>query len=85
VLVCVLLTHERVSRSQLLNVTDLFVMGGALMLECTALLHWAKRNGYGPLGITGFSLGGHVRVTSLTAYTQVYRWLRWQQRCGRSR
>jgi len=37
-------------------------MGGSLVLESIVLLHWCKRMGYGPLGITGISLGGHVSV-----------------------
>ena len=40
--------------------SDLFVMGGALVLESAALLHWLEREGYGPLGMTGISMGGHV-------------------------
>lgn len=35
-------------------------MGGALVLESAALLHWLEREGYGPLGMTGISMGGHV-------------------------
>ncbi|XP_067153807.1 protein ABHD18 isoform X2 [Apteryx mantelli] len=46
-------------RSCLKNVSDLFVMGGALVLESAALLHWLEREGYGPLGMTGISMGGH--------------------------
>lgn len=49
-------------RSSLKNVSDLFVMGGALVLESTALLHWLEREGYGPLGMTGISMGGHVSL-----------------------
>ncbi|KAI6069527.1 Protein ABHD18 isoform X1 [Aix galericulata] len=49
--------HKR--RSCLKNVSDLFVMGGALVLESAALLHWLEREGYGPLGMTGISMGGH--------------------------
>lgn len=48
------------SRSSLHNVSDLFVMGGALILESLALLHWCQRQGFGPLGLTGISMGGHV-------------------------
>ena len=48
-------------RSSLHNVSDLFVMGGALVLESLVLFHWCERQGYGPLGITGISMGGHVR------------------------
>nr|AAI45213.1 3110057O12Rik protein [Mus musculus] len=47
-------------RSSLKNVSDLFVMGGALILESAALLHWLEREGYGPLGMTGISMGGHM-------------------------
>jgi len=47
-------------RSSLLNVSDLFVMGGALILECAVLLHWASREGHGPLALTGISMGGHM-------------------------
>ncbi|XP_076823045.1 protein ABHD18-like [Clavelina lepadiformis] len=47
-------------RSGLLHVTDLFVMGGCLILEAQVLLHWLKRIGYGPLGVTGISMGGHM-------------------------
>ncbi|XP_049626068.1 protein ABHD18 [Suncus etruscus] len=47
-------------RSSLRNVSDLFVMGGALVLESAALLHWLEREGYGPLGMTGISMGGHM-------------------------
>ncbi|KAI4534213.1 hypothetical protein MG293_015073 [Ovis ammon polii] len=39
--------------------SDLFVMGGALVLESAALLHWLQREAYGPLGMTGISMGGH--------------------------
>jgi Alpha/beta hydrolase domain containing 18 len=49
------------SRSSLQNVSDLFVMGGALVMESMVLFHWCERQGYGPLGLTGVSMGGHVR------------------------
>lgn len=35
-------------------------MGGCLILECLAILRWAERRGYGPLGLSGISMGGHV-------------------------
>lgn len=35
-------------------------MGGCLILEALVLLHWCEREGLGPLGITGMSMGGHV-------------------------
>lgn len=40
-------------RSSLLNVSDLFIMGGSLITECFFILQWAKSNGYFPLGISG--------------------------------
>ena len=47
-------------RSSLHNVSDLFVMGGGLILESLVLFNWCERMGYGPLGATGISMGGHV-------------------------
>ena len=40
-------------------------MGGCLILESLALLHWCERMGFGPLGVTGISMGGHVSSHSL--------------------
>lgn len=48
------------SRSNLQNVSDIFVMGGCLMLESLVLFHFCERNGFGPLGVSGLSMGGHV-------------------------
>lgn len=48
-----------IRRSNLNNVSDIFVMGGCLMLENLVLLHWCEKNGLGPLGVTGLSMGGH--------------------------
>nr|CAD7443852.1 unnamed protein product [Timema bartmani] len=53
-------------RSNLHNVSDIFVMGGCLMLESLVLFHWCERNGYGPLGITGMSMGGHMASLAAT-------------------
>ncbi|CAI9586201.1 unnamed protein product [Staurois parvus] len=53
-------------RSSLKNVSDLFVMGGALVLETAALLYWLEREGYGPLGMTGISMGGHMASLAVT-------------------
>ncbi|XP_073497655.1 protein ABHD18 [Phyllobates terribilis] len=53
-------------RSSLKNVSDLFVMGGALVLESAVLLHWLEREGYGPLGMTGISMGGHMASLAVT-------------------
>ncbi|KAL7646588.1 UNVERIFIED_CONTAM: hypothetical protein RMT77_001839 [Armadillidium vulgare] len=47
-------------RSSLRNVSDLFLMGGCLVLESIAIFHWAERQGLGPIGITGISMGGHM-------------------------
>jgi len=55
-------------RSSLHNVSDLFVMGGALVLESLVLFHWCERQGYGPLGITGISMGGHVSNLQLLLF-----------------
>ena len=48
--------------SSLHNVSDIFVMGGCLILESLVLFHWCKRNGFGPFGLTGISMGGHVSI-----------------------
>lgn len=29
-------------------------------MECIVLLNWCEKNGLGPLGLTGLSMGGHV-------------------------
>lgn len=41
-------------------------MGGCLVLECLVLLHWCERNGFGPLGVTGLSMGGHMASLAAT-------------------
>lgn len=53
-------------RSSLKNVSDLFVMGGALILESTVLLNWLEREGYWPLGMTGISMGGYMASLAVT-------------------
>ncbi|XP_029297542.1 protein ABHD18 [Cottoperca gobio] len=53
-------------RSSLKNVSDLFVMGGALILESTVLLRWLESEGYWPLGMTGISMGGHMASLAVT-------------------
>ncbi|XP_044257180.1 protein ABHD18 isoform X2 [Tribolium madens] len=47
-------------RSSLHYVSDIFVMGGCLILETLALLNWCERIGFGPLGVSGISMGGHM-------------------------
>ena len=56
-----LFVHFR--RSSLHNVSDLFVMGGGLILESLVLFNWCERMGFGPLGASGISMGGHVSLT----------------------
>lgn len=57
-------------RSSLHNVSDLFVMGGALVLESLVLFHWCERMGFGPLGITGISMGGHMASLAATNWSK---------------
>ncbi|KAG0717101.1 Protein ABHD18 [Chionoecetes opilio] len=52
--------------SSLNNVSDLFVMGGCLVLESLVIFHWCERLGLGPLGITGISMGGHMASLAAT-------------------
>ncbi|CAH1103201.1 unnamed protein product [Psylliodes chrysocephalus] len=47
-------------RSSVHYVSDIFIMGGCLILECLVLLNWCEQLGFGPLGITGISMGGHM-------------------------
>ncbi|KYB29747.1 protein ABHD18 isoform X2 [Tribolium castaneum] len=47
-------------RSSLHYVSDIFVMGGCLILETLALLNWCEQIGFGPLGVSGISMGGHM-------------------------
>ena len=51
-------------RSCLHNVCDIFVMGGCLIMESIVLLNWCEQQGFAPLGLTGLSMGGHVRIFS---------------------
>lgn len=53
-------------RSILHNVSDIFVMGGCLIMEALVLLHWSERQGLGPLGLTGMSMGGHMASLAAT-------------------
>lgn len=52
------------SRCILRNVSDIFVMGGCLILESLVIFHWCEREGFGPLGVTGLSMGGHVSTSN---------------------
>ena len=55
-------------RSNLNYVVDLLVMGAGLVLESLVLLHWCDQQGFGPLGITGISMGGHMASLASTAW-----------------
>jgi uncharacterized protein YfeS len=44
------------------------VMGGCLILESLVLLNWCERNGLGPLGLTGLSMGGHMASLAASNY-----------------
>lgn len=52
--------------SGLLHVKDLFIMGSCLILEAQVLLNWLTKQGYGPLGLTGISMGGHMASLAAT-------------------
>lgn len=49
-------------RSSLHNVSDIFIMGGCLIMESIVILNWLEQQGFGPLGLTGLSMGGHVCI-----------------------
>ncbi|XP_033217154.1 protein ABHD18 isoform X3 [Belonocnema kinseyi] len=53
-------------RSSLHNVSDIFIMGGCLILESIVLLNWCEQQGYSPLGLTGLSMGGHMASLAAT-------------------
>jgi hypothetical protein len=52
--------------SSLFYVSDLFVMGGALMLEAMILLKWCQKMKLGPIILHGFSMGGHMASLAFT-------------------
>ncbi|KAF7259431.1 hypothetical protein EG68_03328 [Paragonimus skrjabini miyazakii] len=54
--------------SSLNYVSDLFVMGGALITECYTLLKWCEMNGYGPLALHGISMGGYMASLCATVW-----------------
>lgn len=55
-------------RSAVNHVSDIFVMGTALLVESVALLLWCQRKGFGPLGITGISMGGHMATVAASGW-----------------
>lgn len=63
------------SRSSLQNVSDLIVMGGALMFETVVLLHWCEEEGWGPFCLTGISMGGFVSTCALVCSVSMVTWI----------
>ncbi|KAJ1354606.1 hypothetical protein KIN20_011596 [Parelaphostrongylus tenuis] len=53
-------------RSSLENVSDLFVMGAALIAECNYLISWATSEGCGPMALSGVSMGGFMASLAAT-------------------
>lgn len=41
-------------------------MGGCLIMESIVLLNWCEQQGFGPLGLTGLSMGGHMASLAAT-------------------
>ncbi len=58
------------TKSGLRHVSDLFVMGAALFFEMITLLSWCESQGYGPLGVTGISMGGHMASIASTGWNK---------------
>ncbi|UJR21257.1 hypothetical protein I4U23_024352 [Adineta vaga] len=57
------------SRSSLSYVTDLYVMGKALVLETILLLHWCQKMKLSPAILHGYSLGGHMASIAFTNWS----------------
>ncbi|XGW20448.1 hypothetical protein V3C99_003891 [Haemonchus contortus] len=53
-------------RSSLESVSDLYVMGAALISECNFLRSWATSEGYGPMALSGVSMGGFMASLAAT-------------------
>lgn len=53
-------------RSALMNVSDLFVMGASLIVECNFLFRWLYEQGHYPFGLAGVSLGGYTAGLAAT-------------------
>ena len=54
------------SRSSLSYVTDLYVMGKALILDTMVLLHWCQKMKLSPAILHGYSMGGHMASLAFT-------------------
>eukprot|EP00094_Tigriopus_californicus_P011427 TCALIF_11032-PA protein Name:"Similar to Uncharacterized protein C4orf29 homolog (Mus musculus)" AED:0.08 eAED:0.11 QI:77/0.5/0.33/1/1/1/3/129/655 len=57
-------------RSSLRNVTDLFVMGAANIMETLVLFHMCQRENFWPVVTHGISMGGHMASLSATVIPQ---------------
>ena len=55
-------------RSCLEQVSDLFVMGAALILESLVLFHWCEKEGFSPIISHGISMGGHMASLGATVW-----------------
>jgi len=55
-------------RSALHYVSDLFVMGAALIIEAQVILQWAEKQGFSPLCCHGISMGGHMASLAASAW-----------------
>ena len=47
-------------------------MGGGLILEGLVMLHWCEKQGFGPLGLTGISMGGHVSQSNSNHFIMLW-------------
>ncbi|CAF4188523.1 unnamed protein product, partial [Rotaria sordida] len=56
------------SRSSLLYVTNLYIMGEVLVLETLMLLHWCQKMKLTSAILHGFSLGGHMASLAFTKW-----------------
>ncbi|CAF1277091.1 unnamed protein product [Rotaria sordida] len=57
------------SRSSLLYVIDLYIMGEVLALETLMLLHWCQKMRLTSATLHGFSLGGHMASLAFTKWS----------------
>ncbi|CAF1551475.1 unnamed protein product, partial [Rotaria sordida] len=56
------------SRSSLLYITDLYIMGEVLVLETLMLLHWCQKMKLTSVILHGFSFGGHMTSLAFTKW-----------------
>jgi len=55
-------------RSSLQQVSDLFVMGAALILESIVIMNFCEREGFSPIIAHGISMGGHMASLGATVW-----------------